>query len=221
MRALSLFLFVPAVASAGDFATLLSPTGWEEAATREHADIGTVAIHLKKIAGTYCLQGVVEADVSPAILVDVISDIPSTTRWSTAGLKESRVLGKTDAHIDYFQYLDVPNWTMASDRYWVLRGHRSDADGNLAFRWNRFDSRTTYPELYEELERDHKGAVEPGPNYGSWVFEPRPAGALARYYICSDPGGSLPEWLQRTAATRTLPDTVADVIREGRRRQSP
>ena len=47
---------------------------------------------------------------------------------------------------------------------------------------------------------------------------PKDAKTEARYYICSDAGGTLPEWLKKAAATKTLPGTISDAVREGRKR---
>ena len=38
--------------------------------------------------------------------------------------------------------------------------------------------------------------------------------------ICTDAGGAIPQWLQRTTTRRTLPDTVGDLVREAKRRQA-
>ncbi len=116
------------------------------------------------------------------------------------------------------QVLDVPGWTMASDRYWVLRGERFTAGAAVGYRWNRLDWQPVYPALVEELAQLAPKGVEPMTNWGRWSFVQGEAGTRATYELCSDAGGSLPAWLQRAAATRTLPDTMADVAREAARR---
>lgn len=211
----------PAIAAAdNDWEALLGDEGWEVHSVVSHDEIGPVEIALKTIGGLTCLRGVSDVDVSAQTLVGIAADIPAALRWSKAGLLESEVLGRGANHVDYMQFLDVPNWTMANDRFWVLRGRQMEEGltGTLSFRWETFDSRSRYPMLYHRLANTYPQAVEPPVNYGSWSFLPEGGGAKVRYSVCSDTGGRLPASVQRLAATRTLPDTIADLVREGRRR---
>lgn len=218
MTALVLFLATSAGAAEPDFPLLLSDSGWEDVGTRSHDDIGTVDIKLKKIDGAPCLMGTVAAEVEADVLYDVVSDIPSAMAWSTAGLTKSKVLGRSGATVDYLQFLDVPNWTMASDRFWVLRGKDASESGTRAFRWWKFDAEAAYPETFAQIAEENSGALQPDVNWGQWMFTPEGGKTIVKYLVCTDPGGSMPEWLGKAAATRTLPDTVADVVREGRKR---
>lgn len=107
---------------------------------------------------------------------------------------------------------------MAADRYWVLEGWGATEGELTSYRWERFEWREQYPELAKRLDTEHVGAVEPNPNYGAWTFQPKGEVVESRYYVCSNPGGSLPEWLQKMAATKTLPGTMGDAVAEARRR---
>jgi|GEM_PF-1501525 len=208
----------PARAEDARFASLLSDQGWEQAGKANNALLGEVLLALKDVEGTRCLLGSATVDAKAATMLAVVQDIPGATSWSTAGLTASRVLGKDGVKVDYLQVLDVPDWTMASDRYWVLRGApATEADGSMAFRWDRFDWRAAYPLVATELDRDLPKAVEPAPNFGAWDFKEQAGGTLLRYYLCTE-SGSLPTWLQKAAATKTLPSTMADVVREAHRR---
>ncbi len=210
--------FFCGVSVAADFDRLLASEGWISEGTIEHDVLGTVSLALKTIEGGRCLRGRATAGPSPALLYDVITDMPAAARFSRERLTASEVLGTQGDRLHYYQHLDVPNWTMAADRYWVLEGHRASSGDTEAFRWDRFDWRALYPALADRIAREHPGAVEPDPNWGSWVFEPSDAGTRIHYYLCSDPGGSIPKWVERAAATRTLPNTMADVVAEAERR---
>lgn len=212
------FLASVGVAPAADFDALLSPSGWELRGSTEHDLLGTVQISTKEIQGLTCLQGTALVQARAGTMLAVVEDIDAALSWSRAGLIGTRILGRQGNAIDYYQHLDVPDWTMAADRYWVLRSMVSTAaDGAVQFRWDRFDWRSQYPDLAAELDRDHPKAVEPDPNFGAWSFRDGAAGSELRYFLCTE-SGNLPSWLQKAAATKTVPDAMADVVREARRR---
>lgn len=209
------------VAVAADFDQLLSSSGWSAVDELKHQVLGPVSIAMKRIEGERCLRGRATASAPPEILYDVVTDMPAAKRFSREKLIASEVLSTSGGAVYYYQHLDVPGWTMAADRYWVLEGRSASEGTTRAFRWNRFDWRPRYPELAARIQREHPNAVEPDPNWGSWVFEPTSEGTRMHYYICSDPGGSIPGWVERAAATRSLPNTMADVVGEALRRMSP
>ncbi|HHO49499.1 MAG TPA: hypothetical protein ENK18_01195 [Deltaproteobacteria bacterium] len=216
-----MYWLLAGVSVAADFDQLLSPSGWTSVGEVQHELLGTVSIALKTVEGERCLRGRAISPPSPEILYDVVTDIPAAKRFSREKLLASEVLDTEGDTVHYYQHLDVPGWTLAADRYWVLEGRSASSGSARAFRWRRFDWRPRYPELAARIQRDHPNAVEPDPNWGSWVFEPTEGGTQMRYYICSDPGGSIPGWVERTAATRSLPNTMADVAREAIRRTGP
>ncbi len=213
-----IFALLSSAALAADFDTLLADSGWEVVAEPSTKETGPIDLRLKVIDGTQCLRGRAVVDVPIANLYDVITDVPSAKNFSSETLLESKVIGHSGASVDYYQHLDVPSWTMASDRFWVLRGAPADEGTTRAFRWQRFDWRAAYPDLAKSIDTDHSSAVEPTPNWGTWQFTPSDNGTVAVYYICTNPGGSLPEWLARRAAVQTFPDTMGDVVREAMKR---
>lgn len=197
---------------------LFASDGWEVAGDAEHDLLGTVVLSLKEVDGTRCLRGSATVAADASTMLAVVQDIAGALSWSTAGLTDTRVLGQQGAEVEYLQVLDVPDWTMASDRFWVLRGTTTAAaGGQVSFVWDRFDWPTAYPELATELARTLPKAVEPDPNFGAWAFTPTEGGAALDYYLCTE-SGSLPYWLQKAAATKTLPAAMADVVREARKR---
>lgn len=207
-----------ATALGADFATLMADSGWENVSNPNNKVAGPITIDLKPLSGTPCLRAKMQIDVDPDTLYAVVTDMPGAKAFSSSKLIASRELGRSGKTVDYYQHLDVPNWTMAADRFWVLRGEDVSSGEVKSFRWDRFDWRTAYPALVTELETNHGNAVEPDPNYGAWVFTPKGSGTAATYFICNDPGASLPYWVKKAAATKTLPTTMADVVREARRR---
>lgn len=208
----------PASAMDARLQRLLGAEGWSVAGDAQHDLLGKVVLSLKQVDGTQCLKGSATVQARGETMLGVVQDIRGALRWSTAGLTDTRVLGQQGARVDYLQVLDVPDWTMAADRFWVLRGEKVDlADGGVSFWWDRFDWRAAYPSLATELDASLPKAVEPDPNFGAWTFTPAGADTRLDYYLCTE-SGSLPYWLQKAAATKTLPAAMADVVREARRR---
>ena len=200
------------------WATLLSEDGWESLGTPSTKETGQIDLRIKNIGGDPCLRGEVTVEWKTDVLMAVVTDFAGAPKISSETLIASRLLGSKGGVLEYYQHLDVPNWTMASDRFWVLRGQPVTEGKTVSFRWNRFDWRSAYPDLATQLDTEHSDAVEPQVNWGQWQFTEASDGTLVRYYICSNPGGSLPDWLQKAAATKTLPNTMADIMREGKRR---
>lgn len=222
----ALGLLLPALATAATWSSipgLVRDEGWQVIGHRNHKASGVdVELRLKKVGGISCLEGTARvAGPGPEELLAVAADIAGAARWSSAPLRAARVLARRGSEMDYYQHLDVPDWTMAHDRYWVLTSRTvREPDGTVRFQWDRFDWRNRYPELAAEIDRDHAASVEPPTNYGEWRFIPLPGGQTEiRYAVCSDTGGNLPKTLQRAAALRTLPDNIGDLVKEARRRR--
>lgn len=196
---------------------LATSSGWDEVATR-NSDVGPVRVFHKEIDGLPCLQGVLQTEVAPDQLLAVVMDIPGSLRWSSAGLAYSETIAQPGGAIHFWQYLDVPNWTLVADRYWILEGRPESVEGGKRFRWRRLAAESTYPAVAAKARSHSSSVIEPPTNWGEWVFRPSGSGTEVQYRACADVGGSLPQSVQSWVATRTLPDTVADVVREARRR---
>ncbi len=208
------------VAGATDHAALLAEDGWELAAEGSTKQFGTVPLEVKVVDGERCLRGTVRSSAPAEVLLEVITDVAAADRFTREALIASRVLGTDGDVVHYYQHLDVPGWTMAADRFWVLAGQRLASGDDIVYVWERFDWRGRYPELAAELARDHPSAIEPIPNFGAWQFRPIEGGTQARYILCSDPGGSMPGWLVRAGATKSFPNTISDVVVEAQKRAS-
>lgn len=201
-----------------DFDRLLDTRGWENV-TSVAPDGDAIVVQKKVVQGLTCVRGVVSVDVPPGALLEVVSDVPAHPSWSSEQLLVSKLLTPPGDETAYWQYLDVPDWTFVSDRFWVVRGRTSQQGAGATYTFERLAGwPTAYPALATQIQAQFPGAVEPDPLFGAWVFVPAGAGTDARYHLCSNSGASLPQWIQTIAATRTLPGTVADVLREARRR---
>lgn len=210
-------LWIAAWAEEPPWATIDAP-GWSEVATRE-TDLGTVKVEHRKVGAVDCLQGTTTTTTPLEKVHAVATDIPNAPKWSHVKLWMSETLATTDDGFDYVQMLDVPNWTLVADRFWVLHGTTlRSGDGTVRFRWRRVDAEARYPEVAARARTFHSGAIEPPVNYGEWILRPGAGAATVTYRACSDVGGSLPSSIQKWVAQRTLPDTVADVLRAAKAR---
>jgi hypothetical protein len=201
-------------------AELLSKDGWTVDSTVTSKDVGDVEVFTKRIDAVPCFQARATAIVPQERFEEIVSDVKSHTAWSTNGLTESTLLGRSDGGFDYYQYLDVPNWTFASDRFWFVHGSLShDATGAGLWTWKRLDQGGSYKEQYDKFLADHGSAIEPPVNIGAWWFKTDGSGTTdVRYYLCTDSGGALPAAIATAATRRTIPGTVADLIREAKKR---
>jgi hypothetical protein len=196
----------------------LEAASWSSIGSRAHADAGTVQLYSAPIGGLTCLKGSASVAVPPATLLAVASDIPSATRWSTAGLTRSELLSKSGSTLQYWQYLDIPAWTMASDRFWFLQS-TIGTSGNLSYlKWSPLPAGHPHAAKVQAVRAEHPDAVEPAVNVGGWYFKANGATTTVDYLVCTDPGGSIPAAVQSAAERRTLPDTVGDLVREAKRR---
>jgi hypothetical protein len=110
-----------------------------------------------------------------------------------------------------FQRLEVPAWTLSSDRYWVLHGTADPT--HRRYRWYRLDG-TAHP----EIQQDANGAIEPPVNYGEWRFVDTADGTTLRYRACADFGGPVPTAVQRWVTTQQVPALIEDLVEEAARR---
>ncbi len=193
-------------------------SGWVHHATRKNDVVGTVEVYSKTVAGIPCYQGVTTTTYTPEQLFEVAADIEGAMQWSTAGVTDAKTLARTATLLDYYQFLDIPGWTMASDRFWFLHGTIERSGGAITFRWDRLVDGGAYADFYQQVLERHPDAVEIPINVGAWVFTPKDGATQLQYYVCSHTGGSIPGAVQGVATTRTLPDNLADVVREAGKR---
>lgn len=192
---------------------------WAHVTDREHGDAGTVKVFNATIGGLQCFRASANtSDADGKTMLDVVTDVVGAKRWSSAGITQAEVLGKNGNKVSYFQYLDVPGWTMSSDRYWFLVGTIDDTPGKRSLSWDRIDENGQFGERYTKFKAENPKAVEPPTNVGMWEFLDDDFGVKVQYSICTDAGGSIPYAIQNAATRKTLPDTVGDVVREAKKR---
>ncbi len=176
---------------------------------------GGVDVYKKSLAGVEisAFRGEKIVDVDSTALFEVIIDFASQVGLSDdIPLTHSVVLKQTPTTIDFWQYLDVPGWTLANDRYWFARAHIErdvgGVKGHHIQRWQRIDE-NLYPDALAKARAVDEDAVMTPLNYGSWEVIPQGAGKTKLIYrVVSDPGGRLPKAAQAMATGKTLPDNL-------------
>ncbi len=210
-------LVLPAALAAGPSQAQIESASFQQVGRSKHDETGTITIDKARVAEVDCFRGsTIAQGVSPDALLEAALDVVGAVEWSSAGLAEGRVLSRTGDRMAYYQYLDVPGWTMASDRFWVLHGRIRRQGAARSFTWDRLLDEAGNA-VRAKVKKAHPGAVEPPVNVGAWHFAPEGEGVGIRYVICSDTGGSMPRMLQNAATRRALPDTIGDVVRQARR----
>lgn len=186
---------------------------------------GGVDVYKKEIAGLAvpAFKGIKVMDVDSTVLFDAIIDIDHQTGLSDdIPLVESHVLKASGNTIDFWQYLDVPGWTLANDRYWFARGtiHRDvgGTAGHHKWTWEDIDP-AAFPTAWDQARAIDEDAVLIGQNLGSWECIPQGPGKTKLIYrVVSDPGGKLPKSAQSLATGKTLPDNLLQFEAEAKRR---
>ena len=180
---------------------------------------GTIQVTRATVNEVDCWRGVnqVGGALPADLLLSVAMDIDGSPRWTTSGVTEARVLSITPTAMTYYQYLDVPNWTFASDRFWFLSAQIRREGARKSLQWVRMPAESPFASVRQDVIKAHPTAIEPPINVGGWYFQPVGNEVMVEYVICSDSGGSMPRLLQNTATRRALPDTIGDLVREARR----
>ncbi|MCB9765425.1 MAG: hypothetical protein H6739_36965 [Alphaproteobacteria bacterium] len=195
------------------------PDGWVDVGSDTRDGVGPIHARHKALDGVDCLEASTVTTQPPALLREIILDIPGNLQWSSADLKRSIVLDDRDGRIDYVQVLGMP--PPFSDRYWFLRGQvveGTDGPGSWSFSWARIDGAALYPAQSAALKDDFNDPVEITLNVGSWALLPHAEGTVARFRSCSDAGGAVPRWAGEKAARMMLPNNVVDLVKEAERR---
>ena len=208
-------LSLSAVCESPTWRQLHSTQGWTLHNTVENA-VGSVEVWRKTIESIPCFVGKAKTDVEASILLDVARDIEGSLSWSSADLQESVTLHKSRRQMDYYQRLSIP---FVSNRHWFLRGKTERRNGELIFYWDRLIGGGPHVSFYKEKTKANPTAVEPPINVGGWSFVGEDDAVIVRYYICTHPGGSVPQQFQAIGTARTLPNNLRDLILEGQKRE--
>lgn len=211
-------LAVPLVGQAAPTWSDMKAASWSTAGNASHKEVGDFEIKKATVGGIECWGADATVAVSMDKILDVVQDVEAAKDWSTAGVTVAEKLGSSGSKVYYYQYLDVPGWTMSSDRFWFLEGNTTKTDGEVVFEWKKLDKGGDYSARYNEVVKANPSAVEPPTNVGAWWLSKAEDKTRIRYYICTDTGGSIPGFVQSAATKQTLPDTVGDVVREAKKR---
>jgi len=214
----------PAVAQAAEPVTheaLLEEAGWAHQAKVKADEVGTVRIETRTIGGKSCVRALAQTDVAIAHLLGVVVDVAAAPAFLSQGPTTAPWLHQQGDETVYVQYMNIPGWTMMSDRFWFARAVVRKTSSETFLQWDGLaDPAAEYPAEYKAMRASHPKAVEPELNVGSWGFRRVNSVTHMRYSLCTDVGGSVPQWVQNTATRSTLPTVVTDVVREARRRSS-
>ena len=202
-------------------AALDADAGWE---VHKLDAKGDVDVYIKEIPGLEVpgFRGEKIMDVSGDLLFAAIIDIAHQAGMSDdIPLKESHIISETATTIDFWQYLDVPGWTFANDRFWfchgvIMRDH--GGPGHHKWTWDKLEG-SAYPKQLEAAKAIDEDAVETALNHGSWEVIPQSDGKVKLVYrVVSNPGGKLPKSAQKLATGTTLPDNLLQMEEEAKRR---
>jgi hypothetical protein len=195
----------------------LDALAWEPIGARATAE-GEVALRRAALDGVPCVEGAARVAATPEALLALTDDMASAPAWSAATLAISEELARDEAGFVLFQHFDAPAWTLTADRYWIVRGEPELVDGRTArYRWRRVPA-AAHPDALARALALHERAVELPVNLGEWRFTEAPGGADLRYRACADLGGRLPDAVQAWVSTRQIPDLIAELVAEARRR---
>ena len=105
----------------------------------------------KEVDGIPCFHGLATTDVPGEDLLEVALDVAGSIQWSSAGVKEAATLASDGRTVDYYQYLDVPGWTLSADRFWFLRATIERSDGQIVMSWSRLEDGGPYASRFAEV----------------------------------------------------------------------
>jgi hypothetical protein len=182
------------------------------------SEVGALALRTKRLDDVGCVEGSVVVGVPVHKLLAVTNDMVSSVEWSSNDLLISRELERRGHSMVLFQYFDTPGWTLAADRFWVIRGETERLGEGGRYRWNHLDSGAAFPEAVREARQISARAVEPPVNFGEWLFKPEESGTLLRYRACVDFGGRVPAGIQHRLNTQQVPNLIAELVLEAERR---
>jgi hypothetical protein len=202
---------------------LLDESGWEVHKLKAKGDVDVYKKAVPGQDGLMCFKGVKVVDVDSTTYFDAVIDIAHHVGLSKdIPLVESHVLKRSGNDIDFWQYLDVPGWTLANDRFWFAKARIMRDLGGVKGRhrqtWEKIDP-NGYADAYAQAKAKDEDAVLTPINYGSWDVTPLEGGKTkVEYRVLSDPGGRLPTSAQNLATGTTLPDNILQFEAEAKRR---
>lgn len=178
-------------------------TGWEQAAKDDGV---TIYSREKKDSSVREMKAVGVIDAPPMDVWKAIRDYPNYKK-TMPYTEESKVLAtegdnaERGAKVTYFY--SVVNAPMVDRRDYVIRlvdeSNWQDGKGFLKVTW------TTAERKDAPVKEDY---VRVKINDGMWLLEPREDGkkTFATYYVYTDPGGSIPNFIANKANSTAVPN---------------
>ncbi|MFN0215222.1 MAG: START domain-containing protein [Saprospiraceae bacterium] len=161
-----------------------------------------VKVYYRKTSDVYELKLITSLKVSLSGLVTLLSEVDNYPRWGYK-VAESRELKKvSDWEIYYYSRLDFP-WPL-DDRDIVVHSKMEQ---------DPLTRRVTATSIAEpNYLPSNKGVIRMTNARTSWTLLPGPGGwTYVEYYIYSDPGGSLPDWLVNMALDVGPRETIKNI----------
>jgi len=150
------------------------------------SDKDGVKTYYKKKAGIYEAKFITSIETSLTGFFKLMGDVKRYPAWGYK-IKESRLLKKvSDTEMYYYTRIDFP-WPL-DDRDFVM--HSKLTQDAIT---RRVESNSVaVPDYIPSVE----GVIRVRYTNSKWVMIPGPGGwVYTEYYIDSDPGGSLPDWV--------------------------
>lgn len=201
---------VLSLALAGDPAAL-DLAAWEPAGERS-SDAGTVTLRQATVAEVRCIEGTVLTSARPTALLAVTDRMADAPDWSDAPLAHSAELARDDDGFVLYQHANSPGWSLAADRFWVVRGEPVVlSDAQTRYRWTREDA-ANWPFAIETSAALARRPIELPESYGEWLFTADGDETVVRYRACADLGGSLPEGMVAWVTRQQVPSLMAELV---------
>lgn len=186
-----------AIALAPSFTIAQDTNGWIFKNEKEG-----VKVYYRKTSDVYELKLITSLKVSLSGLVTLLSEVDNYPKWGYK-VTESRELKKvSEWETYYYSKLDFP-WPL-DDRDIVVRSKMEQ---------DPVTRRITATSVSEpDYIPTNKGVVRMRNAHTSWTLIPGPGGwTYVEYYIYSDPGGSLPDWLVNMALDVGPRETIKNI----------
>ncbi len=161
-----------------------------------------VKVYYRKTDDIYELKLITSLKVSLSGLVTLFSEVENYPKWGYKVIESRQLKKVSDWEVYYYSKLDFP-WPL-DDRDIVVRSTMTQdpATGRI----------TTSSIAEPNYLPAQKGVVRMTNAHTSWTLVPGPGGwTYVEYYIYSDPGGSLPDWLVNMALDVGPRETIKSI----------
>lgn len=161
-----------------------------------------VKVYYRKTSDIYELKLVTSLKVSLSGLTSLLSEVDNYTKWGYKVMEARELKKVSDWELYYYSRLDFP-WPL-DDRDIVVHSKMQQ---------DPVTHRITATSIAEHgLVPEQKGVVRMYNAHTSWTIVPGSGGwTYVEYYIYSDPGGTLPDWLVNMALDVGPRETIKNI----------